>query len=68
MQGVYNEDKSVEVYTGIPYAKPPVGELRWKEPQDPDKWDGVLVADHFAPMSMQPQKLPMYRVTLIFQD
>ena len=60
LQGVYNEDKSVEVYTGIPYAKPPVGELRWKEPQDPDKWDGVLVADHFAPMSMQPQKLPMY--------
>ncbi|MBQ3416705.1 MAG: carboxylesterase family protein [Ruminococcus sp.] len=60
LQGVYNEDKSVEVYTGIPYAKPPVGELRWKEPQDPDKWDGVLVADHFAPMSMQPQNLPIY--------
>ena len=60
LQGVYNEDKSVEVYTGIPYAKPPVGELRWKEPQDPDKWDGVLTADHFAPMSMQPQKLPIY--------
>ena len=59
LQGVYNEDKSVEVFTGIPYAKPPVGELRWKEPQDPDNWDGVLVADHFAPMSMQPQKLPI---------
>ena len=60
LQGVYNADKSVEVYTGIPYAKPPVGELRWKEPQDPDKWDGVLTADHFAPMSMQPQNLPIY--------
>lgn len=60
LQGVYNADKSVEVYTGIPYAKPPVGELRWKEPQDPDKWDGVLAADHFAPMSMQPQNLPIY--------
>ncbi|MEE1261821.1 carboxylesterase family protein [Ruminococcus sp.] len=60
LQGVYNEDKSVEVFTGIPYAKPPVGELRWKEPQDPDNWDGVLVADHFAPMSMQPQNLPIY--------
>ena len=60
LQGVYNEDKSVEVYTGIPYAKPPVGELRWKEPQDAEPWDGVLQADHFAPMSMQPRNLPIY--------
>lgn len=60
VQGVYNEDKSVEVYAGIPYAKPPVGDLRWKEPQNPDKWDGVLTADRFAPMSMQPRNLPIY--------
>ena len=60
LQGVYNEDKSVEVYAGIPYAKSPVGELRWKEPQDPDKWDDVLLADHFAPMSMQPRNVPIY--------
>lgn len=60
LQGVYNEDKSVEVYAGIPYTKSPVGELRWKEPQDPDKWDNVLLADHFAPMSMQPRNLPIY--------
>ncbi len=53
LTGVYNEDKSVEVYAGIPYAKPPVGELRWKEPQEPEKWDGVLACDAFAPMSMQ---------------
>lgn len=60
LQGVYNGDKSVEVYAGIPYAKPPVGDLRWKEPQSADKWDGVLVADRFAPMSMQPRNLPIY--------
>ena len=53
LTGVYNEDKSVEVYAGIPYAKPPVGELRWKEPQQPEKWEGVKACDHFAPMSMQ---------------
>ena len=55
VQGVYNADKSVEVFAGIPYAQPPVGELRWKEPQEPQKWEGVLKADTFAPMSMQPQ-------------
>ncbi|MBR1860303.1 MAG: carboxylesterase family protein [Lachnospiraceae bacterium] len=60
LQGVVTEDGEVEVYAGIPYAKPPVGELRWKEPQAPDKWEGVLLADHFAPMSMQPSNLPIY--------
>ena len=60
LQGVYNADKSVEVFTGVPYAKPPVGDLRWKEPQDPEPWDGVLLADHFAPMAMQPRNIPLY--------
>ena len=53
LSGVYNADKSVEVYAGIPYAKPPVGELRWKAPQEPEKWEGVRACDRFAPMSMQ---------------
>ena len=60
LQGVYNADKSVEVFAGIPYAKPPVGELRWKEPQDAEPWEGVLLADRFAPMGMQPRNLPIY--------
>ncbi len=60
LTGVYTPDGAVEVYTGIPYAKPPVGELRWREPQDPDPWEGVLAADTFAPMSMQPQNPAWY--------
>ena len=60
LQGVYNGDGSVEVYTGVPYAQPPVGDLRWREPQDAQPWEGVLLADRFAPMSMQPQHQPMY--------
>ena len=60
LTGVYTEDEKVEVYAGIPYAKPPVGDLRWKEPQPADAWEGVLAADHFAPMSMQTQNLPIY--------
>ncbi|MCR5557612.1 MAG: carboxylesterase family protein [Butyrivibrio sp.] len=53
LTGVYNKDHSVKVYAGIPYAKAPVGDLRFKEPQAPEKWEGVLKADHFGPMAMQ---------------
>lgn len=54
IQGVYNKDNTVEVYAGIPYAKPPVGSLRWKEPEDMDNWSGILDCSHFKAKSMQP--------------
>lgn len=60
VSGVFTAGGTVEVYAGIPYAKPPVGELRWKSPQEPDPWTEVLVCDHFAPMSMQVTNLPIY--------
>ena len=60
VRGVYTADGAVEVYAGIPYAAPPVGDLRWQEPQDPEPWQDILEADHFAPMSMQPVNLPAY--------
>ena len=53
VQGILSDDERVEIFAGIPFAKPPVGELRWKEPQELEPWDGVLVADHFASMAMQ---------------
>ncbi len=59
-RGVVIADGTVELYAGIPYAQPPIGDLRWREPQDPLPWDGVLNADHFAPMCMQPVHLPIY--------
>ncbi len=50
----------VELFAGIPYAAPPVGELRWKKPADPEPWSEVRECDTFAPMSMQVQNLPIY--------
>ena len=55
VQGILSDDGKVEIFAGIPFAKPPVGDLRWKEPQELEPWDGILVADHFAPMAMQTE-------------
>ena len=60
LTGVKTADGKVEVFAGIPYAEPPVGDLRWREPVPAKSWDGVLAADRFAPMSMQTRNLPIY--------
>src|SRR5450759_537340 len=41
------------VYRGIPFAAPPVGDLRWRAPQPPAKWEGVKQATKFAPGPIQ---------------
>lgn len=46
------------LFKGIPYAKPPVGELRWRAPQEMEPWDGIYQADRFSDRSMQ-ETMPM---------
>jgi para-nitrobenzyl esterase len=41
------------VYKGIPFAAPPVGSLRWREPQPVEQWKDVRKAEKFAPACMQ---------------
>ena len=43
----------VRVYKGIPFAAPPVGDLRWKAPQPVVAWGGVKHADTFGPQCVQ---------------
>ncbi len=43
----------IRVFKGIPYAAPPVGDLRWRPPQPPAKWDIVRKADKFSDSCMQ---------------
>lgn len=45
-----------QAYLGIPYAAPPVRDLRWRDPQPPKRWNGTYHADHYAPQCMQPQR------------
>ena len=46
-------DGKTAVFMGIPYAAPPVGELRWRAPQPAAHWDGVLDATKNPPMPVQ---------------
>jgi para-nitrobenzyl esterase len=51
IQGAFEDGLSV--YKGIPFAAPPVGDLRWRAPQPAAKWEGVKQTIHFAPAPMQ---------------
>ena len=47
------DDSGIRIFRGIPFAQPPVGELRWKAPQPVGNWEGVKKADAFGPRAMQ---------------
>ena len=46
-------EDGLTVYRGIPFAAPPVGDLRWREPQPAVKWDGTRQAAKFGAACMQ---------------
>ena len=53
VSGLHGSDPSVMAFKGIPFAAPPVGELRWRAPQPPQPWQGVRVADKFGASCIQ---------------
>jgi len=53
LSGMAGSDAGVRVFLGIPYAAPPVGQLRWRPPQPVAHWDGVRKADQFGAECMQ---------------
>lgn len=46
-------DSGILTFKGIPFAIPPIGDLRWKEPQPMITWPGVRKANKFGPRAMQ---------------
>lgn len=53
LQGEHGWDPRILVFRGIPYAQPPVGELRWRAPQPVEKWEGIRKAVQYGPMAVQ---------------
>jgi len=50
-------ESGIKTFKGVPFAAPPAGDLRWKEPQPVKDWTGVRKADKFGPRAMQ---LPVF--------
>lgn len=57
LTGSENRKTSVKNFKGIPFAQPPIGNLRWQPPQPPTPWIGTYQATHFGPRAMQ---LPVF--------
>jgi para-nitrobenzyl esterase len=51
--GIKSADGKVVIFKGVPFAAPPVGDLRWKEPQPVAPWNGVRKATEFGARCMQ---------------
>ena len=62
LEGVPGGNPAVTVFKGIPYAAPPVGELRWRPPQPAADWEGVRRAYTFrgiCPQLILPEDHPL---------
>lgn len=62
--GILTPDRKVIAYRGIPYAQPPVDELRWRPPQPVGRWKKVLFAHDFGPHCIQSSSYP----DMVFHD
>jgi len=60
IQGAANSDNTVRIFKGIPFAAPPVGDLRWKAPQPVQNWQGTKQCTDFSASPIQNKPQPFY--------
>jgi para-nitrobenzyl esterase len=58
IDGAVSSNGAVRMYKGIPYARPPVGDLRWRAPEPAEPWTGVRKTAASAPICMQADQPP----------
>jgi para-nitrobenzyl esterase len=58
ISGKTTDDQIVKVFMGIPFAAPPVGDLRWKNPQPVKPWDGIRACTAPPASAMQAPPKP----------
>lgn len=70
VSGTESSDASVHIFKGIPFAAPPVGDLRWKAPQPVMPWAGVKAFTEFSksPMQAKPNEFGVYTREFLIKD
>ncbi|MDX8338904.1 carboxylesterase family protein [Draconibacterium sp. IB214405] len=58
VSGSFDESTGITTFKGIPFAAPPVGDLRWKAPQPVEPWEGVKECTEFSASAMQATPVP----------
>ncbi len=60
ISGSQTADGKISIFKGIPFAEPPIGDLRWKKPMPPAPWKEVKVCTTFSASPMQPKPVPFF--------
>ena len=58
IEGIYNADKTIRIFKSVPFAEPPVGNLRWKAPQPVKNWNGIKKCIAFSASPIQNKPVP----------
>lgn len=58
ISGTISKSGEVKIFKGIPFAAPPTGNLRWKEPQPVKPWKGVRKCVDYGPNAVQEKPIP----------
>ena len=58
LEGTTGRVAGIRIFKGVPFAAPPVGELRWKAPKPVASWTGVRKADEFGDRCIQTSPFP----------
>jgi para-nitrobenzyl esterase len=66
ISGIINTGGNIHIFKGVPFAAPPVGDLRWKAPQPVRPWQGVKKCEAFSASAMQKKPLPFMMWTKEF--
>lgn len=53
LEGFHDESKDLDLFLGVPFAQPPVEDLRWKAPQPLQGWEGIKEVKNFSPSAVQ---------------